>query len=229
MAPFDDRNVRRALAYATNKRAIADIAFNKMVVPAEGILPPGMPGYNPDLEGLAYDPAMAADELLASEYGDASALPPVALTVTGAGTGEMLAEMYGQVLGVEIEVQIVDWGAFLRGLDAQQYQMYSLGWIGDYPDPQNFLDLLFHSESAYNHGAYSNPDLDALVEAARVEQDPEVRMELYQEAEKLLIEDAAWIPLYHGGGHYLVKPYVQDLIITGQGTMNLAEVRIERP
>jgi ABC-type transport system substrate-binding protein len=229
MPPFDDPHVRRALAYATNKRAIAEIAFNKMVVPAKGILPPGMPAYNPDLEGLPFDLALAAEEIVESTYGDVSELPPIVLTVTGAPMGEMLAEMYNQVLGVEIEVEVVDWSALLRGLDAQQYQMFSLGWIGDYPDPQNFLDLLFHSQSAYNHGAYSNPDLDALVERARVEQDPESRLQLYQQAEQLLVQDAPWIPLYHSGGYYLVKPYVQDLIINGQGTMNLHEVSVEHP
>jgi ABC-type transport system substrate-binding protein len=229
MAPFDDPDVRRAFAYATNKQAIADIAYNKMVVPATGILPPGMPGYNPDLEGLPYDPDLAVEALVESTYGDASELPPIVLTVTGAGTGEMYAEMYSQVLGVEIQVEVVQWGEYLRGLDAQAYQMFSLGWIGDYPDPQNFLDLLFHTDSAYNHGAYSNPALDELVEAARTEQDPEARMALYQEAEALLVEEAAWVPIYHSGGYYLVKPYVQDLVITGQGTMDLTQVRIERP
>jgi oligopeptide transport system substrate-binding protein len=229
MPPFDDRNVRRALAYATNKEAIVDIVYNKTVIPATGILPPGIPGYNPDLVGLPYDPDLAVEEMTASSYGDASELPTIILTVTGAGTGEMLAEMYKQVLGVEIEVEVVEWRDFLLGLDAQRYQMYSLGWIGDYPDPQNFLDLLFHSESAYNHSAYSNPELDALVEAARVEQDPGARSALYRQAEEILVEDVAWIPLYHSGGYYLVKPHVKDLIITGQGTMNLGEVRLERP
>jgi ABC-type transport system substrate-binding protein len=229
MPPFDDPNVRRALAHATNKKAIAEIALNKMVLPADGILPPGIPGYNPQLEGLVYDAQLAADAMAESEYGDASELPPITLTVTGAETGEMLAEMYSQVLGVDIEVQVVSWGEFLAGLDNQDIQMFSLGWIGDYPDPQNFLDMLFHSESAYNHSAYSNPDLDALVEQARVEQDHEKRMALYQEAEQLLVEDAPWIPLYHSGGYYLVKPYVKDLVITAQETMNLHEVSIESP
>jgi ABC-type transport system substrate-binding protein len=188
-----------------------------------------MPGYDPDLVGLPYDPDAAVEALLQSTYGDASELPPIVLTVTGSGTGEMYAEMYQQVLGIEIQVEVVNWGPYLRGLDAQAYQMFSLGWIGDYPDPQNFLDLLFHSESAYNHGAYSNPAVDELVEAARTEQDPEARLSLYREAEELLVEDAAWVPIYHSSGYYLVKPYVKDLIITGQGTMDLAAVRIERP
>jgi ABC-type transport system substrate-binding protein len=227
MPPFDDPQVRRAFALATNKKAIADIALKKTVLPANGILPPGMPGYDPDLEGLDYDPELALEEIMLSSYGDVSELPPIVLTVTGAETGEMLAEMFNQALGVEVEVEVVDWGPFLRGLDDQQYQMFSLGWIGDYPDPQNFLDMLFHSESAYNHGAYSSPDLDALVEEARVEQDHDKRMALYQEAEQLLVQDAAWIPLYHSVGYHLVKPYVKDLVIDAQETMNLSEVRIE--
>jgi len=229
MPPFDDRNVRRAFAYATNKKAIADIVYNKTVIPAVGILPPGMPGYDPDLEGLAYDPNRALEEMTESTYGDASELPPITLTVTGAETGEMLAAIYQEALGVDIQVEVVDWGVFLNGLDAQRYQMFSLGWIADYPDPQNFLDLLFHTQSAYNHSAYSNVELDALVEQARVEQDHEKRMALYRQAEELLIEDAPWIPLYHSGGYYLVKPYVKDLIISGQDTMNLHQASVERP
>jgi oligopeptide transport system substrate-binding protein len=227
--PFDDRHVRRAFAYATNKVAIAEIALNKMVLPAKGILPPGVPGYNPDLEGLSYNAQRALDEMVQSEYGDATELPPITLTVTGPETGEMLAEMYKQTLGVDIQVQVVDWGEFLSGLDAQEYQMFSLGWIGDYPDPQNFLDMLFHSQSAYNHSAYSNPDLDALVEQARVEQDTDKRLTLYQQAEQILVEDAPWIPLYHSGGYYLVRPYVRDLAISAQETMNLHEVSIGAP
>jgi ABC-type transport system substrate-binding protein len=226
MPPFDDRNVRRAFALATNKRAIAEIAYNKTVLPANGILPPGMPGYNPDLEGLDFDADAALNEIYESIYGDVTELPPITLTVTGSGTGEMLAEMYRQILGVEIEVQVMDWGPFLGALDNQELQMFSLGWIADYPDPQNFLDMLFHSNSAYNHGAYSNPELDAIVEQARVEQDVEARMALYQQAEYLLVQDAPWIPLYHSGGYYLVKPRVQGLSISAQETMNLHEVSI---
>ena len=226
MPPFDDRNVRRAFAFATNKKAIAEIAYKKMVLPANGILPPGMPAYNPQLEGLDYDPQRAIDAMVESEYGDVSELPPITLTVTGADTGEMLAAMYQEVLGVEIEVQVVEWGPFLTALDAQQLQMFSLGWIADYPDPQNFLDMLFHTASAYNHGAYSNAEVDELVEQARVEQDVEKRMELYQQAEQLLVQDAPWIPLYHSGGYFLVKPYVQGLEISAQETMNLHEVSI---
>ncbi len=225
--PFDDVHVRRAFAFATNKKSIAEIAMNKMVVPAKGILPPGMPGYNDALKGLDYDPKQAVDEITQSTYGDVSELPPIVLTVTGAETGDMLKEMYRQVLGVEIQVEVVDWSEFLAGLDAHKYQMYSLGWIGDYPDPQNFLDLLFHSQSAYNHVGYSSADVDALLEKARVERDTNTRLGLYQQVEQRLVEDAPWVPIYHSGGYYLVKPYVKNLEISAQETMNLDQVSVE--
>jgi oligopeptide transport system substrate-binding protein len=226
--PFDDVHVRRAFAYATNKKSIAEIAMNKMVVPATGILPPGMPGYNGDLKGLDYDVDKAVDEITQSTYGDVSELPPIILTVTEAETGDMLKEMYQQALGVEVQVEVVDWGEFLDGLDAHKYQMFSLGWIGDYPDPQNFLDLLFHSQSAYNHVGYSSLDVDALLEKARVERDTDTRLALYQDVEQRLVDEAPWVPIYHSGGYYLVKPYVKNLEITAQETMNLYEVSLER-
>ena len=226
--PFDDMHVRRAFAFATNKKAIAEIAMNKMVVPATGILPPGMPGYNANLKGLDYDPTTAVDEITQSAYGDVSELPPIVLTVTEAGSGDMLKEMYQQALGVEIQVEVVTWTEFLAGLDTRQYQMFSLGWIGDYPDPQNFLDLLFHSVSVYNHQGYSSPEVDALLEKARVERDTNTRLGLYQEVESRLVQDAPWVPVYHSGGYYLVKPYVKNLEISAQDTLNLHEVTIER-
>jgi ABC-type oligopeptide transport system substrate-binding subunit len=91
--------------------------------------------------------------------------------------------------------------------------MYQLGWVADYPDPQNFLEVLFYSTSAQNHGHYSNPEVDALLDQARGAQDAEERLALYQQAEQLILEDAAWIPLYFSVENWLVKPYVQNFWI----------------
>jgi ABC-type oligopeptide transport system substrate-binding subunit len=84
-----------------------------------------------------------------------------------------------------------------------------LGWIADYPDPQNFLEVLFHSKSSQNHGGYNNPEVDATLDQARKAQDPAEREALYQKAEQMILEDAAWVPLYFGVENWLVKPYVQ--------------------
>ncbi|MFH1086562.1 MAG: ABC transporter substrate-binding protein, partial [Chloroflexota bacterium] len=112
-------------------------------------------------------------------------------------------------LGVQVTVEQVEWAYFLRDLNEGRYQMFSSGWIADYPDSQNFLDLLFHSQSSQNHSGYGNPEVDRLLEQARVEADPAQRTALYRQAEQLIIQDAPWIPLTHGVSFALVKPGVQ--------------------
>jgi len=219
MPPFDDLKVRQAFAYATNKKALADVILNKMVEAAAGILPPDMPGHNKDLEGILFDPGMAQELLGESSYADG--LPPIVFTVSGQGGAsamdKALAESYRQILDADIEIQQTSWPDFLEGLDDQQFQMFSLGWIADYPDPENFLDMLFHGQSEYNHMAYSNPKVNELLERARTESDRETRLSLYQEVEERLVWDVAWIPLYHGIEYQLVKPYVKGLRINPQG------------
>jgi len=75
------------------------------------------------------------------------------------------------------------------------------------------LEVLFHTESTQNHGGYSNPDVDALLDQARGELDSQKRLKLYQQAEQLILEDAAWVPLYFNVEDWLIKPYVQDFQI----------------
>ena len=87
--------------------------------------------------------------------------------------------------------------------------MYSSGWIMDYPDPEDIIDLLFYSRSRQNRNGYSNPQFDALVEQARTESDVTKRLQLYQQAEQILLTDAPWIPLYFGKDHFVVKPHVK--------------------
>ena len=92
--------------------------------------------------------------------------------------------------------------------------MFSYGWCADYPDPENFADVLFHSGAQQNLGKYSNPELDALLEAARVERDVDRRIEMYQQAERMIVEDAAGIFLDHGLSFVLVKPHIQGYVLT---------------
>jgi oligopeptide transport system substrate-binding protein len=210
--PFDDLRVRQAFAHAIDKHKIADLVLREMAVPARGILPPAIPDYNEGLEGLAYDPERARELLASSSY--ASNMPDVVLSVSGTSgymtaVEEAILDMLQENLGVTVTVEQVEWGYFLRDLNQQRYPFYSSGWIADYPDSENFLDLLFHSASSQNHTGYHNDQVDALLEQARVETDPARRTSLYREAERLIVEDVAWIPLTHGMNYTLVKPYVK--------------------
>ncbi len=156
--------------------------------------------------------------------------------VTVPGTGgtigldlEVILEMWKQELGVEVEIQQVEWATYLEDLDDQKFQAFAgLGWEADYPDPQDFLDILFHSESGINHGAYSNSAVDAVLEEARTEPDVLRRIELYHEAEQLIIDDAAWVPMWFTGDRYaLVKPYVKGYVMTPMIVPKLKRIVIE--
>ena len=214
--PFDDVHFRRALNFAIDKELIANEVYSGLIVPAYGILPPGFPGYTEDIEGLEYDEEAAKAELAMSKYADPETRPRIVLSVSGTG-GDVgigtlvILEMWENTLGVEVEIQQVEWATYLQDLNQRKFQIFSLGWQADYPDPQDFLDILFHTESETNHGAYSNSDVDVILEDARVERDGNKRIELYNKAEQIIIDDAAWVPLwYEGESHVLIKPHIKD-------------------
>jgi len=217
--PFDDQKVRQAFNYAIDKDKYVEVVWKKMQLKAEGILPPGMPGYNENLQGYPYYPEKARQLIAESRYGDVSNLPEITLNVSGGGGAAArqvaaIVEMYKQNLGVDIAIQQTEWATYLWDLRAHRYQMFGLtaGWIADYPDPQDFLDILFHSESRNNDMEYSNPAVDRLLEEARGEQDFEKRMEIYQQAEEMILEDAPIVPLTHDADYWLTKPYVEGMI-----------------
>jgi oligopeptide transport system substrate-binding protein len=229
--PFDDPDVRRALAMAVDKDLLANTILAELVTPADGVLPPGIPGYNPDLEGLPYDPQAARD--LLDEAGGPGLLDDVTLLTPGRGASpsdvlEAIVALWEENLGVSISIEQSDFGLFLTDIDEGNFQMFSLGWIADYPDPQNFLEIKLHSNSANNETGYSNPDVDALLDEASTETDTDERLQLYQEAEQIVVDDAPWIPLYHGKSSALIKPYVNGFELEPFVLPSLRFVTIEQ-
>ena len=265
MAPFDDIKVRQALNLAINKELIADAVLSNLVTPAYGILPPGFPGFNQNLEGLHYDPEKAMRLMAESSYGQgdpeitelllqadmtsdpdqrvlllsqasakaAANLPTIILSVPGGGGAvgldtEVVLEMWRRFLGVDVEIQQSEFATFLNDLDRRRYQMFTLGWVADYPDPQDFLDILFHSESSNNHTGYTNPEVDRLLEQARTEADVEIRIALYQQAEQIIVNESPWIPKWYEGDRYvLIKSHVKNYILTPLIVPKLKNIYLE--
>ena len=215
--PFDDVNVRRALAHSINRDLITKVTFNGMFSTATGILMPQLPGYTPEDKTLPFDPDEARRLLAESTYGSAENLPPIVMTEVGGGAAaaidtQAFIEEWRQELGVEVRIQQTDYATYLSDVDAGRLQMFNGGWSMDYPDAESMLDLKLHSASALNDVGYANVEVDALLEAARVEQDPDARLQLYRDAERLIIEDAVWIPLYFAPAHVVVSPDVSGWI-----------------
>ena len=234
MTPFDDLKFRQALNHAVDKELIAREVLSDLVVPAYGILPPGFPAYNTEVQGLRYDPDLARQLLDESSYGSLSdSERRIVITVPGSGGTigldlEVVINMWSQVLGVEVEIQQVEWATYLKDLNDRKFQAFGgLGWEADYPDPQDFLDILFHSESSINHGGYSNLEVDRILEDARIEPDVTRRVSLYRDAEEMIVRDAAWVPLwYQGERHVLIKPYVNDYRLTPMIIPKLRQISI---
>ena len=233
MPPFDDLKFRQALNHAIDKKMIAKDVLSDLVVPAYRILPPGFPGRSEGVDGLEYDENLAKKLFEESKYSDLSSMPRITVTVPGTGGTlgldlEVILEMWKQTLGIEVEIQQVEWATFLEELDREALQVYAgLGWEADYPDPQDFLDILFHSESSQNHGQHSNIQLDNILEKARIEQDVSKRIALYRDAEQIIVDQAYWVPLWFTGEQYaLVKPRVIGYELTPMTVPKLSKLKI---
>ncbi|MCB8963018.1 MAG: hypothetical protein H6651_22090 [Ardenticatenales bacterium] len=219
-APLDDINVRQALALATDKQLLIDRFGSGVSLLAQTLLPPGMPGYSLDGTDWSYNPDAARELLANSSYGND--LPPITLSTFGRGNAEdeyllALATMWQEELGIEYTIEYFDPVDYTTAAQALDSHVITWGWCADYPDPENFLDLLFHSESNFNLAEYSNPELDALLEQARVELDSATRLALYHEIELMLLADVGVIPVSHGVSHRLVSPRVQGYVLAAMG------------
>jgi ABC-type oligopeptide transport system substrate-binding subunit len=219
-APLDDLEFRRALALAVDQERFSELFSENLSLIAGSILPPAMPGYLAGREALEYDPQAAKAALDASSYADQA--PEIVINVSGYGDSDSpyldtLIQMWRETLGVEVVIEYVDPRNSIEGRREADGHVVVGGWCADYPDPENFLDILFHSESIFNSANYNNPEVDNLLEEARVEFDTARRMELYQEIETILLEDYAVIPMLHFVFYALVNPRIEGYVLPPMG------------
>jgi oligopeptide transport system substrate-binding protein len=205
---------------AFDRQKYIDVLLDGHALPAPGLYPPGLPGFNTVLQGLPYEPAQARQLLAQSKYGGAAGLPPIVFSNIGIGSyvgGDVaaMAEMWEQNLGVTITVENIEPNYYYDQIFLGNHgQLLSGGWCADYPDPENFADVLFHTDSTQNSGGYSNPQLDALLEAARLEPDVAKRIGMYQQAEQIIVNEAAALFTSYSLSYQLVKPYVKGYVFT---------------
>lgn len=232
--PFDDANIRRAFSMAIDKKSLASLVYKDMVAPASGILPPGIPGYNTALKGLPFDVEAAKELIRTSKYGSVSNLPPITITTGGYGptissTIEAVVYEWKQNLGVDVKVRVLDPQRFFYTLKQEKDELFDIGWIADYPYPQDFLEILFHTSSDTNWGEYSNPGVDALLDKAGIEPDNSKALNLYQQAEQMIVDNAACLPLTFGKGYILTRPNVIGYKPNPMGVVRLNKVSITNP
>jgi peptide/nickel transport system substrate-binding protein/oligopeptide transport system substrate-binding protein len=221
-APLNNPLVRQAINRAINRQVINSTIRQNRFVQARGILPPGMQGYNPELKGYDYNPTRARELLRAAGYPEGKGIPVLELwsSATAATAQEELEAIKRdlQHIGVTVVLHTADnWQQFTRLLGKRPGAMYRYAWYADFPDPDNFLYTLFHSQSATNYANYKNPEVDRLLEQARQEVDDFARFQLYRQAEALIVADAPTVNLVYDTLELLFQPYVHGIELNALG------------
>ncbi len=207
--PFTDPRVRQAFSMVIDRRRITSKITRAGESTALSFVPPGIPGYQPP-EGLSENPEKARELLAAAGFPGGKGFP---LTTYLYSEGELnegvaveLQSMWKEQLGVSVQLARQEWKVYLNSLGSLDYGIARSSWVGDYPDPNTFLDL-FLSGSGNNRTGWSNATYDSLIESAAGEREKQRRFEIFRHAEKLLVADEAPIaPLFFYVGIQLYNP-----------------------
>jgi oligopeptide transport system substrate-binding protein len=208
--PFDDPRVRRAMAMAIDKDRLANVTLGGQYFPATGgMVPPEMLGHSPGI-GLPYDPGQARQLLAESGYPEGRGFPQVVGLVNQVNKkrgAEEVRNQWRQTLGIDVTWQGLEWADLLRRLERERPALLLMGWGADFPDPDNALRTSTHSQwVGWHNEAYVR-----LLEEAKHVADHEARMRLYQQADRILVKDAAIVPIVYSWDQFLLKPWVRKL------------------
>jgi len=216
LPPFDNLHVRRAVAFAIDRSKLERLDPGQ-VIAAGQVLPPMLAPYDPELPSRQeFDLDRAKEEMRLAGYPDGLSEP---ITLWVRGEAEVrVAQLFQQdlkAIGIEIDLKMVSFATYLKETGRPRVaQAAFTGWHQDFPDPSNFMDILFHSRSIHpenseNRSFYRNSDLDAILDRARPEVDREARLALYAEANAILAEEAPWAFLYYPVDMFAWQPYVK--------------------
>ncbi len=231
-APFNNLQARQAFALAIDKQSIAD-ALKNTVIPTNHIVPQGMPGYDAALRGPDGSTHLTGDQASAAQYalqyadkachGKFATCPSVVLTIPSGQpdlttvANNVLAAWKKAMPGWPISIRAVDPTAMLQQLSNRQLQIWLFNWLGDYPDPQDWLSLQFLPGSDNNIGNVMVDQANTLMLKADAEEDPLQRMRDYNAAEQLLVVDIAWIPLYQTKAWWQTQSRIHNYTVASFG------------
>lgn len=230
--PFNDPRVRQALALAIDRPAITDEVLKRGDIPYGLFVPPGLPNYQNASNPQAFDPEKGRRLLKEAGFGEKNPFPVLHVHYNEATDRKLVAQaaaaMWEKNLGLRTHLVEDQWADFLTKRQKRDYEISWGGWYGDYLDPKTFLDL-FTTTHRQNHAGWSHPAYDALVRKAQGEQDSKLRMKYFQEAESILLREAAIIPVLVKAKTYLIQPYVKEYFPNLLDIHILRDVWSERP
>ncbi|WP_200836536.1 peptide ABC transporter substrate-binding protein [Roseiconus lacunae] len=225
--PLDDIRVRQAISMAIDRRQIVEEVTKAGQQPAFSVVPPGLAGYK-GVKGLQEDVEKAKTLLAEAGFPGGRGFPKLTLLYNTSETHRPIAEVIQQQLqnnlNIKIELQNMEWGSFTETVQLENYQMARYGWVGDYPDPNTFLDMWVTGNPQSNTN-WSNPEYDRLIVESGTEQDPAKRLELLRKAEEILATELPVIPIYFYTSAEMCKPNVIGFAPTAQDLHPLSTLR----
>ncbi|KAA5541116.1 peptide ABC transporter substrate-binding protein [Roseiconus nitratireducens] len=225
--PLDDVRVRQALSLALDRRQIVEEVTKAGQQPAYTVVPPGIAGYKSP-QGMPENVQRAQELLAEAGFPGGRGFPKLSLMYNTSETHRPIAEVIQQQLqnnlNIKLELKNMEWGSFIETVQMEQYQMARYGWVGDYPDPNTFLDLWVTGNPQSNTN-WSNPEYDRLIEAAAKELDPATRMDLLRQAESILVTELPIIPIYFYTSAEMAKQNIEGFAPSAQDLHPLQVLR----
>jgi peptide/nickel transport system substrate-binding protein len=235
ISPLKIKAIRKAINYAFDREKMVKFHMNNTGSPATaGFIPPGLKAYDPEkVKGYTYNPDKVRQLLLEAGFPDGKGLPEITLHTVD-NYKEQVEFIQSQLAENNIRLKIsIDKPSVLRqAVAACEYNMFRKSWIGDYADEENFMTLFYSknfSPAGFNYTHYKNTDFDVLFEKALKESNDSIKVDLYQQMDQMLIDDAPVIPLYYDQVIRLVGHNIKGLTTNPMNLLNLKKVKKEVP
>ncbi len=231
-APLDKPQIRQAINLAFDKASYVKAVFEGSAEPAQGPYPANTWSYAKDLPGYAHDPAKARTLLAEAGLADGFKTtiwtrPSGSLLNPNPNLGAQLLQADLAKIGVDAEIRVIEWGELIRRAKAGEHDLLFMGWAGDNGDPDNFLTPQFSCasvESGLNFARYCDETLDKLIADGKASSDQSERSRLYQQAQKIIQEQALWLPLAHPTAFALLSDKVQGYKVSPFGRQDFSRV-----
>jgi oligopeptide transport system substrate-binding protein len=227
--PVDDVRVRQALSMSLDREQLARTVMQEVVIPAYSITPPGTLGYQPP-KLFDFDPEKARQLLAEAGYPNGEGWPGLDIIYNTNEAHRKIAvavqQMWKKYLNVDITISNQEWKVYLNAVSQRDFQVARRGWIGDYVDPNNFLDL-FITDGGNNNTGFANDYYDEMIlQLAPRAPTEEERFAIFHEAETLLMQQMPIIPIYTYATRHLVHPSVEGMSANLMDSLNLKYVKL---
>ena len=228
--PLDDVRVRKALSLAVDREALTRNVLYGSNTPAYAITPPGTLGYQPP-QLFRHDPEEARRLLAEAGYPGGAGWPGLELIYNTSESHRKIAvalqQMWKDALNITVTLSNQEWKVYLDSVSQMNFQVARRGWIGDYVDPNNFLDL-YITDGGNNNTGFSDPVYDELIlQRAPRAATQEARFALFHEAETRLMEQMPILPIYTYASKHLVHPSVKGLPPNLMDFVNVKYIHLE--